>query len=868
MRNCISQTRWEDYGHCLEPLEFSTTIIKVADSTRIRSLGKWSGIVKVGGVEAWSTFEVFDCGDAFDVILGKPWLREVSAIHNYATDTITITDGPNTTNLTNNTEDPENDVVSTDSPVHAIESDPISQLQTECARITNLHKRDHPWAETRWKELLADYRKPPRKPITCIERPRRNPTPSAEDNNQALEEAYQQAQQHPITPCNLEQPRETAVDKRQRETKEGAARWRAHWKTRQVSEILGIDADAPTSQIASFVKSELCIKQLRNKLDTLREMAITSAQSDEQHDPINIIGEVNNEGFKLDRGPASSPRTQDPFAEERVTEILSKIEIGQDLSENQKDEVRNLIREYADVFALSLSEVLFVDWYTHKLNLPADAKFSTKVNQHPVTELQKKWFHDILDDMEKSHIIQRVLGEFIKNLSSTNLAPKEAGKTGLMRVEVLRAVNAECIRNRLPPFWEEVMLPGESNEALLEAVDVVVPNEKITKWRVCHAFNTLNKVTQIPPFPAGDLKAKQEFAAGHRWASVIDFAAGYYAVPLDDDSVPYVAFYVEGRGYYVYLRMPFGLTGAPATFCEMVAMALEDMIGRELVNWMDDICMPGDVFEIKLENLRCFFQRCREKNLSLSPSKTKLFFTDVLFAGAMIGPQGIKPNLDKIGAVVNWPAPTTVHQLMGFLGLAGYFRRLIANYARIAAPLTDLLRDVKVETPSSKWRVRKGAYKKAATIASLDSKWGPEQQKAFVTLKCLLSQEPLLRAPQYDGQPFRVTSDGCMTGFAGFLSQPFTTKDANGKEATHWHPISYCSKRTSTREAKYEPFLLEFAALKYSLDEFAPYTYGSPVEIETDCQALRDCLMQEKMSVHHSRWKETILANNITAIRH
>ena len=92
---------------------------------------------------------------------------------------------------------------------------------------------------------------------------------------------------------------------------------------------------------------------------------------------------------------------------------------------------------------------------------------------------------------------------------------------------------------------------------------------------------------------------------------------------------------------------------------------------------------------------------------------------------------------------------------------------------------------------------------------------------------------------------------------------PFTSTDTKGKEITRWHPISYCSKRTSTSEAKYEPFLLEFAALKFSLDEFEPYIYGSPLEIETDCQALRDCLLQEKMSVHHSRWKESILAHNI-----
>ena len=247
------------------------------------------------------------------------------------------------------------------------------------------------------------------------------------------------------------------------------------------------------------------------------------------------------------------------------------------------------------------------------------------------------------------------------------------------------------------------MLPGKTNEALLEAINNTPTGEKKTKWRVCHAFNALNKATQVPPFPAGNLKAKHEFASGHCWASVIDLAAGYYAVPLDDETVPYVAFYVEDCGYYVYLCMPFGLTGAPATFCKMVAIALDDMIGCKSVNWMDDICIPGDVFDTKLLNLQCFFDCCHNRNLSLSPSKTKLFFTDVLFAGAMVGPQGIQPNLDKVGAVVNWPAPETVQQLMGFLGLTNYFRCLIPNYARIAAPLSNLTRDVKIKQPSSNW---------------------------------------------------------------------------------------------------------------------------------------------------------------------
>jgi len=132
-------------------------------------------------------------------------------------------------------------------------------------------------------------------------------------------------------------------------------------------------------------------------------------------------------------------------------------------------------------------------------------------------------------------------------------------------------------------------------------------------------IHSINKATQIPSFPQGDLKAKQEFAAGHRGQAFFDFSAGYYAVPLDDESVPYVAFYVEGRGYYVYLRMPFRLTGAPATFCEMVAIALEDMIGRELVNWMDDICLPGDDFDTKMTKLTQVLHTLpRQRTLTIS----------------------------------------------------------------------------------------------------------------------------------------------------------------------------------------------------------------------------------------------------------
>jgi hypothetical protein len=122
------------------------------------------------------------------------------------------------------------------------------------------------------------------------------------------------------------------------------------------------------------------------------------------------------------------------------------------LTEGQKAEVTSLVREYADVFALSMSEVFFVDWWKHHLNIDPRVKLPTRMSQRPLTKKQKTWFYDILDEMEEAHVIQRVPGEFLKFLNSTNIAPKEAGKTGITRTGVLCKVNAECIKNGLPPF--------------------------------------------------------------------------------------------------------------------------------------------------------------------------------------------------------------------------------------------------------------------------------------------------------------------------------------------------------------------------------------------------------------------------------
>jgi hypothetical protein len=120
----------------------------------------------------------------------------------------------------------------------------------------------------------------------------------------------------------------------------------------------------------------------------------------------------------------------------------------------------------------------------------------------------------------------------------------------------------------------------------------------------------------------------------------------------------------------------------------------------------------------------------------------------------------------------------------------------------------------------------------------LDGLWKAEHQNAFLQLKIVLTNEPVLKGPKFDGTPFIITTNGCKYGFAGMLSQQHTTISPNGKEVTQIHPVAFSSKQTSQTEEKYKPYLLEFAALKFSLDQFSDLIWGYPIKLEMDCQVL------------------------------
>jgi hypothetical protein len=146
--------------------------------------------------------------------------------------------------------------------------------------------------------------------------------------------------------------------------------------------------------------------------------------------------------------------------------------------------------------------------------------------------------------------------------------------------------------------------------------------------------------------------------------------------------------------------------------------------------------------------------------------------SEVVFAGERVGANGIRGDLAKLTAIVNWQRPTMIQNLEAFLRLTGYFRPLIKNYCLLGRPLKDLANTLVIPAGGGKQ-----AYWNAAQTHHLQDKWTVAHDKAFVTLKVALTSAPVVKGLKYDGSAFIATTDGCKDGFAGILSQHFSWED-------------------------------------------------------------------------------------------
>ncbi|KAB5590316.1 Retrovirus-related Pol polyprotein [Ceratobasidium theobromae] len=426
----------------------------------------------------------------------------------------------------------------------------------------------------------------------------------------------------------------------------------------------------------------------------------------------------------------------------------------------------------------------------------------------------------------------RIPNTFPATVSPSNVVPKPGGAEEPSLEYLHMLANRAC---------EEVGLPVKYP---LENQAPLPPAAKETKFCLVHNFAKVNEVTKVPAFPMGDLAAKQQAVAGYQFISTIDFASGFNTLPMEESSIKYTGFYVKGKGHYVYPHMPFGLTSTPTTFCKMLADTLHNLLGEGMEIWMDDIGLAAN---------------------SLEEGLASLFMDELVFAGAKVSIKGIQPDRTKVQAILQWPEPKSVLEVMGLLGLTRAFRSKIKNYVCITQPLSDLTRNMRVERRGD-GKSKKGEYKRA--LQNTEITLSEEVRKVIVELKVALTTNPVLRAPVYDSRSFLIVSDRSKYGFGAMVAQKWEEADAKGRKKLVTYPIAFMLKHTSCTEENYPPFLLEFAALKFTLDSFAQIIMGQELEIETDCKALADLLGNKKLNLTHERWRESIIAHRIITVRH
>jgi hypothetical protein len=175
-----------------------------------------------------------------------------------------------------------------------------------------------------------------------------------------------------------------------------------------------------------------------------------------------------------------------------------------------------------------------------------------------------------------------------------------------------------------------------------------------------------------------------------KYFSIFDLASGFHQIPMDKTDAQKTAFSTP-HGHYHFNRMPFGLKNAPATFQRLMAQVLSGLQGFELF-YLDDIVL----YASSLREHELKFQRLAEKltqaNLKLQPDKCEFLRKEVTYLGHIITENGVKPDPSKIKAVQKFPTTKNLKNIKQFLGLAGYYRRFIPNFSKMAKLLTDLLK--------------------------------------------------------------------------------------------------------------------------------------------------------------------------------
>ncbi|WVZ51991.1 hypothetical protein U9M48_003087 [Paspalum notatum var. saurae] len=371
-----------------------------------------------------------------------------------------------------------------------------------------------------------------------------------------------------------------------------------------------------------------------------------------------------------------------------------------------------------------------------------------------------------------------------------------------MRQYRMAPIEHEEVKKNIDEFLAKGYIrPSSSPWAFLV---LLVEKKDTDVKRMCVDYQALNKVTIKNKYPL--MICLISFR--------IDLRSGYHQLKIHPSDIPKTAFTTK-YGLYEYTVMSFGLTNAPAYFMQLMNSVFMDYLDKFVVVFIDDILIYSKTEAEHEEHLRL-----REHKLYAKFSKCEFWIDEVRFLGHVVSKGGIAVDPSKVSTVTNWKVPEIPKEVRGFLDLAGYYRRFIENFSRIAKPITSLLEK------DAKFR------------------WTNAQQATFDELKKRLTTAPVLTLPDQQ-KKFIVYCDASRDGLGCVLMQ-------EGKV------IAYASRQLRKHELNYPTHDLELAVVVHALKIWHHYLYEQRCEIYTDHKSLKYIFTQNELNMRQRRWLELI----------
>ena len=350
---------------------------------------------------------------------------------------------------------------------------------------------------------------------------------------------------------------------------------------------------------------------------------------------------------------------------------------------------------------------------------------------------------------------------------------------------------------------------------------LVLVKKKDGGTRFCVDYRKLNQITEFDAEPLPDIETLFAKVSRAKYFSKMDLSKGFWQIPMNEKDKAKTAFSTP-QGQFQWKKMPFGMKNASAVFSRMMRSLLDPLNREDVHNFVDDILISSETWEQHVESLDIVLTRLKEAGLTARPVKCYFGFEQISFLGHEVGHGKICPEMDKIQKLRDSRRPTTKKQLRSFLGLAGYYRKFVPNFAAVAAPLTDL---TKKGTPEH-------------------LPWTDACENAMNALKAHLTCRPVMCLPNREKQ-YVLRTDASNQGLGAVLLQ---------EEEGVLKPVAYASKRLNAAERNYSTIEKECLAVVWGIGKFRVYLYGTHFVLETDHQPLQFLRRAKTENSRLMRW--------------